>query len=247
MSTPEHTPSPQHHGSGAPTAHAAHTAVPSPPGSDPTSITATLKDVDARLRGRRIARSDRAAITDGLRADFLAAQADGRDPRHLLGPDVDDFVRRVVAEGDYATTTHNPVPVAVMGTLLAIPAVVVAYVLTFGAVVPLFSAVVSPHLDLPRTGVAGGWVGTAAAGTLAVLAVLGLVLRGRPGSRQTLTAAVLTVSAAAVIAALGNILILQLAPRISTGSVVLQVLVVLLPLAGALGLARWWGLRRAGS
>lgn len=202
-----------------------------------------VADVDRRLR-RYVGRADRRAITTDLLGDLRAAQADGCDPADLIGHDIDHFVRRTVEESGYAVAVRDTGRIALLGTLWSVPAVVVGYLLALTVVRPLFTAVVSAHVDIPHFGTAGGWAGVGAAGALSVFAAFAVLLQGRPAVRPTLQVAAFTVPIGAAVAVAVNIAVVE-GSSITPGTIAVQVAGVLLPLVGAIALARSWGLRRA--
>lgn len=211
-----------------------------------TSVDAVVRRVDRRLRRLDVRRSDRVAITAELHADLLAAQADGRDPADLIGPDVDRFALRTVVEGDYAMGYRGPVRFAVLGTLAAVPAVVVAHLVALGVVQPLFTTFVSPFVRLPHFGVEAAWPAVGVISVLGVLPVVGLLLHGRPGARSTMKVAPVALALAAAIAVGANRAVLEGAPGISGLSIAVQVLSAVVLLVAALLVVRWWGLRQSG-
>ncbi|PWJ47700.1 hypothetical protein SAMN06264364_1353 [Quadrisphaera granulorum] len=210
------------------------------------STDAVLRRVDRRLRRLDLRRVDRLAITADLHADLLAAEADGRDPADLIGPDVDRFALRTVVEGDYVIGYRGPARLALLGTLAAVPAVVVAHLVALGVIQPLFTAFVSPFLNLPHFGDEAAWLATGVISLLGALPVVGLLLHGRPGARSTMKVAPIALALAAAVAVSGNRAVLEGASEISPLSVVIQVLCGVVPLAVALLVARWWGLRQSG-
>ncbi|MBC3763555.1 hypothetical protein ACUN7V_16140 [Quadrisphaera oryzae] len=229
MSTPER-PSRRHAGTDA------------DPCSDADTVAHTA---DRRLRRMGVGRADRSAIVETLHTDLRAAQADGRRPADLLGPDLDDFLRRTLAEGGHTPDRPGAARLALVGTAVAVPAVVVASSVVWSGLVPLFTATVSPLLHLPHTGVAGGWVGVGLVSFVAALAALWLLVRGRTGARPTVAAGAVTLLVAAAAGIGCNLVVLQQGWRITPASISLQVASALVPLALALLAARWWGLRRA--
>ncbi|MBF5082505.1 hypothetical protein [Quadrisphaera sp. INWT6] len=228
MSTPEHHDR----------AHAA-------PGGRARSAEEVVADVDRRLR-RYAGRADRRAITEDLLGDLRAAQAAGCDPATLIGPDVDEFARRTVEEGGCAKVAGDTRRVTALGALWSLPAVVLGYLVTPYAVSPVLEAAGSAGIDVPlvRAGVA--WAGLGAVCALSVLAVMVVLLRGRAAARPTLQVAAFTVPFAAAVAVAVNTTVLAVGP-ITHGSIAVQVAGVVVPLVGALALARSWGLRRAGA
>ncbi|WP_146211219.1 hypothetical protein [Quadrisphaera granulorum] len=204
-----------------------------------------LREIDRELRRHRVRRADRDTVLAEVRADLLAADADGRDPRALIGGDVEAFVRRTVEEGGYARAPRDITRMVLLGVVGAPVAVVASYLFFFEVVFPLFVALFDLPFRAPVLGPLVALVGIATMGVLVVLALLAVLLRGRLAARETARAARATVSAAAAVGAVGNVVVLTTTASISTHSVAAQVMVVLVPLVLALVGARWVGLRRA--
>ena len=207
-------------------------------------IHAVTAELDRRLRRMHLSRDDRRTVVDDVGADLRAAAADGVSPEALVGPDIDAFARKTIDAGGYRPRPRDYPRVLAGGVLAAVLVVVAAYWLIVGVLQPLLASWFTLDGHYPTAGPVVVYVAIALAGLLGTLAGLRWLLAGRPAARPTLTRAalLLPIGAADGIAA---VIALARDPDYSStpGTVTLQVLFVLLGVALALGVARWWAVR----
>ncbi|MCZ2847907.1 hypothetical protein [Modestobacter sp. VKM Ac-2978] len=207
-------------------------------------VHAALTELDRSLQRLHLTRADRRAIVADVRTDLQAAAADGVSPAALVGPDVDAFARETVEAGGYRPRPRGYPRLVIGGVLTAIVAVVVAYLLVVEVLTPLLASWFTLDGSYPTAGPIVAYVGIALVGLLGTFLGVARLSAGRPAARatRTRTAQLLPVGAAVGIA--GAVAVAQ--QDLTTGATVTgQVLVVLLAIAVALGIARWWALGSA--
>ena len=207
------------------------------------SITAEL---DRRLRRLRLARADRQAIVSEVRGDLQTAAADGVSPETLIGPDIDAFAREAVEAGGYRPRPHDYPRTLVGGILAAGVAVVAAYLLIVVLLPPVLASWFSLDGHYPSLGPAVAFGGIAVVAVLGTLRALAWLLAGRPAVRETVRRAALLVPIGAAIGIAANLVVGRDPDYAVTGPTLLtQVLLVVVPVAAALGISRWWAVRTA--
>lgn len=210
----------------------------------PEQIHAATAQLDRSLRRLHLARGDRRAIVDEVRGDLQTAASDGVSPAALLGSDMDAFAREAIAAGGYRPRTRDYPRVLAGGILAAGVVVVAAYLLIVMVLQPLFASWFTLDEHYPNAGPAVVYGAIALVGLLGTLAALKWLLAGRPAARATWRRSVLLTPVGAV-AGIAGVVAVERDPAYSaTGATVtLQVLFVVLGVAAALGIARWWALR----
>ncbi|TFV47131.1 hypothetical protein [Blastococcus sp. TF02A-35] len=207
-------------------------------------IESATRALDRELRRLRISRAGRAELVAEVREDLRSAAGDGLTPEVLLG-DVETFARESVAARGWTPRPRD----SWSGTATALAggavALVVGYLL-IEALHPLLTSWVELDGRYPAAGAALAYGVLSVAGLGGALAAFARFLTGRPAVRGSVArAAVLlpVATAGGVLAAagFGRMEGYSTAP----GVVVVEVLLVALPCAGALWLSRWWALRSA--
>ena len=210
---------------------------------DSTQIDAATADLNRRLRRLRITRRDRRAIVEEIRSDLQTAAADGVSPAVLIGPDVDVFAREAIEAGGYRPRPYDYPRVLTGGILAAVAAVVVGYLLIVEVLTPVLSSWFTLDGRYPSAGPVVAYGAIALAGVLGVLAAVRWLLAGRPAARETLHRAALLVPIGAAAGVAAVIAVARDADyRLTGAAVTVQVLFVVLGVAAALGVARWWAL-----
>jgi hypothetical protein len=211
-------------------------------------IEATTTELDRELRRLHIARADRRAVVAEVRSDLETAAADGMSPSALIGPDIGAFARATAeARGQRPRPPHY-LRVVIGGSLTAVGAAIVAYLLIVEVLIPLLIPLLSSWFDLgghyPVAGPVVSFGAIALAAVLVALAALRLLLTGRSAVRQTMKRAALLVP----LATAGGIAAAVAVGRsndYSIGVIGMEAVILVLPLASALALARWYGVRDA--
>jgi hypothetical protein len=215
----------------------------SAPGGD-RQIDEVTAELDRSLRRMRLSRDDRRTVVGDVRADLETAAADGVSPVALIGPDIDAFARKTVDAGGYLPRRRDFSRVIAGGVLATVVVVVAAYLLIVEVLQPLFASWFTLDGHYPTAGPVVVYAAITLGGLLGTLAGLRWLLTDRPAARPTVTRAalLLPIGAAAGIAA---VVALARTPnyRSTPGTVTLQVLFVLIGVATALAVARWWAVR----
>ncbi len=209
-------------------------------------VDAAAAELDMSLRRLDIARADRRALVDDVRADLERAAEDGVAPAELVGADLDAFAREAVeASGCRPRLRDYPV-VALNGTLAAAAAVAGGFALVVLLLQPLLAQTFTLDRHYPTAGPVLAYTAVAVLGLLGTFGALHQFLAGRPARRETLLRAALLVPPAAGAGAAGAVYVWQRPGFVITEGVVYgQLLLVVVPVALALIAARQWGLRVA--
>lgn len=207
-------------------------------------IDATTTELDRELRRLHIAGADRRAVVAEVRSDLETAAADGMSPSALIGPDIGAFARETAEARGHRPRPPHYLRVVVGGSLAAVGAAIAAYLLIVELLIPLLSSWFDLGGHYPLAGPVVSFGAIALAAVLVTLAALRLLLTGRSAVRQTMKRAALLVP----LATAGGIAAAVAVGRsndYSIGVVVVEALILLLPLAFALALARWCAVRDA--
>lgn len=211
---------------------------------DSTQVDAATADLNRRLRRLHITRGDRRTIVEEVRSDLQTAAVDGVSPSALIGPDVDVFAREAIEAGGYRPRPYDYPRVLTGGILAAAAAAVAGYLLIVEVLTPVLSSWFTLDGRYPTAGPVVAYGAIALAGVLGVLAAVRWLLAGRPAARETLHRAALLLPVGAAAGAAGVIVVARDPDYSTTGATVtVQVLLVVLGVAAALGVARWWALR----
>jgi hypothetical protein len=218
--------------------------MPTPDSPSPADeVESALRALDRELCRLRIPRARRAELVEEVRADLRAASADGVPPQVLLG-DVETFAREAVAARGWTPRPRDRSTGTAVALLAGAVAIVVGYVVVVELLTPLFSYVFDLDGSYP---VAGGVLAVAfmaLAGLTGALATFGWVFAGRPAARASVLRAAwyLPIGAALGIVAAVAFAESQGYPT-SAPVIAVEILLVAVPCAAALWLARWWGVR----
>jgi hypothetical protein len=203
---------------------------------------AATAELERALRRLHIAADDRRAIVAEVRADLEAAAADGRNPSALIGPDIATFAREAAeARGHQPRQAQYP-RVAIGGTLAAVGGAVAAYLLIVEFLVPLFSSWFDLDGHYPVAGPVVAWAGMALAAVLVTLVVLHLLLSGRAAARETVRRASVLVPLAMAGGIAAAVAVGQ-SNDYAVGVVVVEAVLIVVPVAIALVVARWSAVR----
>jgi hypothetical protein len=212
--------------------------------ADTRQIEEVTEELDRSLRRMRLSRDDRRTVVGDVRADLETAAADGVGPAALVGPDIDAFARKAVDAGGYVPRPRDFSRVVAGGVLATVVVVVAAYWLIVGVLQPLLASWFTLDGHYPTAGPVVVYAAITLLGLLGTLAGLLWLLTDRPAARPTMirAALLLPIGVAAGIAA---VVALTRTPdyRSTPGTVTLQVLFVLIGVAAALAVARWWAVR----
>ena len=207
-------------------------------------LDATTAELELALRRLHIAAADRRAIVAEVRADLEAAAVDGMSPSALIGPDVETFAREAAeARGHQPRQAQYP-RVAVGGTLATVVGAVVAYLVIVEFLVPLFSSRFDLDGHYPVAGPVVAFAGMAVAGVLVTLVGLHLLLTGRAAARETVRRAAVLVPLATVVGIAAAVAVGR-THEYAVSIVVVEAVVILIPVVGALVVARWSAIREA--
>ncbi|MCZ2805371.1 hypothetical protein O2W18_09680 [Modestobacter sp. VKM Ac-2983] len=207
-------------------------------------IDATIAELDRSLRRLHLTRSDRRTVLEEVRVDLQAAADDGVSPAALIDSDIDAFAREAIEVGGYIPRPRDYPRVLLGGILTAVGVVVAAYVLIVLILTPLLSSWFTLPGSYPSAGPLLVYGALVLAGLIGTLAGLRWLLAGRPAARATLRKAALLLPIGAA-AGIAGLLAVADDPdyRTTEGTVTVQALLVVLGVAVALGIARWWALR----
>lgn len=207
-------------------------------------IEATTTELDRELRRLHIARADRRAVVAEVRSDLETAVADGMSPSALIGPDIGAFARATAeARGQRPRPPHY-LRVVIGGSLTAVGAAIAAYLLIVALLIPLLSSWFDLGGHYPVAGPVVSFGAIALAAVLVALAARRLLLTGRSAVRQTMKRAALLVPLATAIGIAAAVAVGR-SNDYSIGVVGVEAVILVLPLASALALARWYGVRDA--
>lgn len=207
-------------------------------------IEATTTELDRELRRLHIARADRRAVVAEVRSDLETAAADGMSPSALIGPDIGAFARATAeARGQRPRPPHY-LRVVIGGSLTAVGAAIAAYLLIVALLIPLLSSWFDLGGHYPVAGPVVSFGAIALAAVLVALAARRLLLTGRSAVRQTMKRAALLVPLATAIGIAAAVAVGR-SNDYSIGVVGVEAVILVLPLASALALARWYGVRDA--
>lgn len=149
-------------------------------------VDAAAAELDMSLRRLDIARADRRALVDDVRADLERAAEDGVAPAELVGADLDAFAREAVeASGCRPRLRDYPV-VALNGTLAAAAAVAGGFALVVLLLQPLLAQTFTLDRHYPTAGPVLAYTAVAVLGLLGTFGALHQFLAGRPARRETL-------------------------------------------------------------
>jgi hypothetical protein len=205
-------------------------------------VESAVRALDRELRRLRIPRRRRAELLEEVRADLYAAAGDGLTPQALLG-DVGTFAREAVAARGWVPRPRVGWPAIVIPLLAAAAALVVAYVLV-ALLNPLFSVWFQLDGRYPVAGPVLVYGLLALAGLAGALGAYAAFLRGRPAARPSVREAAWLLPLGAAVG-VGAAIAFGRSQDYATPApvVVTEVLLVAVPCAAALWLARWRGLR----
>lgn len=206
----------------------------------------TTANLDRRLRRQRLPRRDRRVIVEEVRSDLQTAAAAGVSPAVLVGPDIDAFARATIEAGGYRRRSNDYPKLLTGGVLAAAVAVVVGYLLVVELLTPALSSWFTLDGHYPTAGPLVVYGAVALSGLLGILAAVNCLLRGRPAARETLRNAAFLVPIGAG-AATAAVIAVARDPDYTTtwASITLQVLLLVLGVALALSVARYWAVRGA--
>jgi len=207
-------------------------------------VDAAAARLGRELRRLHIARADRHAIVAEVRSDLEAAAADGVRPAALIGPDTKAFAREA-AEARGHRPGGRDYPRVVIGTSVAgAAAVVAAYLLIVEVLTPLFASWIDLDDHYPVAGPVVAFGAIAVTAVLLTLAALRWLLAGRPAARETVKRASLLLPLAAA-AGIAAAVAVGRSNDYTVGLVVVEALLIALPVALALALARRSAVRPA--
>ena len=206
-------------------------------------IGSATRALDRELRRLRIPRARRSELVEEVRADLRDAADDGLTPAVLLG-DVETFAREAVAARGWAPRPRDRwsgTSTALMGGAAALA---VGYLVVVELLNPLFSSWFDLNGRYPVAGPVLVYGLLALAGLAGALAAFARVLAGRPAARDSVRRAAVLLPPAAALGVVAAVLFGRTQDYATSPSVVaIEVLLVALPCAVALWLARVQGLR----
>ncbi|MCA0144080.1 hypothetical protein [Blastococcus sp. LR1] len=208
-------------------------------------IESAIRALDRELIRLRIPRRDRAEVVTEVGEDLRAGAADGLTPDALLG-DVATFAREAVSARGLVSRPHdswNGAAIALAGGGVAL---VLGYLLFLEVLNPLFSRWFELDGRYPHAGPALVYALLALTALGVGLTAYGRFLAGRPAARASVVRAAVLLPVAAALGVAAAIWFGWTQDYSTAIPVVLvELLLVAAPCAGALWLARWWGLRAA--
>ncbi|WP_346622419.1 hypothetical protein [Blastococcus montanus] len=212
-----------------------------PPPSD--EVSAAIRALDRELRRLRVPRRRRAELLAEVRTDLRAAADDGVPPRALLA-DVETFARDAVAARGWGPRPRDRWAGTGVALLAGGAALVVGYLVVVELLTPLFSRWFELDGSYPVAGAVLAVVLMALAGLGGALAAYAGFLSGRPAARPSVKRAAWYLPLGAALGVVGALAYghsqdYATAPPVVTT----EVLLVALPCAAALWLARSRGLR----
>lgn len=208
-------------------------------------VGSATRALDRELRRLRIPRARRLELVEEVRADLRDAADDGVTPAALLG-DVETFAREAVAARGWAPRPRDRWAGASTALLGGAAALAVGYLVVVELLNPLFSSWFDLDGRYPVAGPVLVYGLLALAGLGGAIAAFARVLAGRPAARDSVRRAAVLLPLGAALGVGAAVLVGRTQDFATSPSVVaIEVLLVALPCAAALWLARWWSLRAA--
>jgi hypothetical protein len=207
-------------------------------------IGTAIHALEQELRRLGTPRPRREELLEEVRADLRAAADDGLTPRALIG-DVETFAREAIAARGWTPRPRDRWTATGIALLATAAALVVAYVLV-EVLNPLFARWFQLDGRYPVAGPVLVYGILALAGLGGGLAAFARFLGGRPAARPSVLRAALLLPVGAVLGVVAAVAFGRSQDYATSAPVITtEVVLIAVPCAAALWLARWWGLRAA--